>query len=96
MILYLPFKVPGRRIYEIQPKGYQHWNHKEVLTKNSGGDFPKTMTFFMHNLCSIRSLRSKEDLKKIMNAGYQNIVTLTPDSPLLGYHYQFQNYQVHL
>ena len=42
-----PVKVPGRRIYEIQPNGHKHWNREEILNKTSGGDLKK-MTFFMH------------------------------------------------
>ena len=41
LIVYLPFKVPGRRIYEIQPNGHKHWNREEILNKTGGGDLKK-------------------------------------------------------
>ena len=44
--MYLPFKVLGHRIHEIKPTGHQHWNRKEILNKNSGGDFPKNDIFY--------------------------------------------------
>ena len=45
-IMYLLFTVPGRRSYELKPNGQQHSNGKEILNKNSGGDYPKKMIFF--------------------------------------------------
>jgi hypothetical protein len=54
LIVYLPYKVPGRRIYEIQPNGHQHWNRKEILQNNSGG-YSKKNDIFMDRVLSVKA-----------------------------------------